>query len=684
MRILYLWIKDYKEFKNQEFNLNSKYKFSYDNKNTIICKENDLYLEDFFRTDNKHVVKEITAIVGNNGVGKTTFLELLTKITYLKQKKSLEYILIYQDEEQIKINSTIDNINIYGLNQVVYKDTEDDILRYLKFIYHSNTFDNKIENIQITETVYDISTNNLIIEDNEKRKKIDQDKNYNNVFFQEELKRQMEFIVDNNESTNFLEFSIPKYLIIKFIDFDSHVDKILNLFDTNKKYNQIQRIFDDNNRDGKEILNYIYSSIDFIFSSFNKEYKYSDNLFKIDIVKGVLINILYEIVPMIKINLNKDINYFEYVIEPIYKIKRILEDNYDTLQDCYTYGDYIDIMITLSRQFEELLDGKLNTTEYLSNLLTKINLLNIDSMEKDIYSISLEGESVLREFYNIYTNLVLNQEFMRFSWGLSSGESNLINLFSRLYYVKQYKLKSSEECNNLTILIDEADLGFHPEWQRKYIKTIVDFINYTFEGFEVHIILTTHSPILLSDLPSENILYLSKRNNNAECVNRENKTFGANIYNLYKDNFYFEEKENAINTIGTFAECKVSEVESILEEYKRDKKKLRDKYNLKETYDDINKVNKEKIRLELLEEYEKNKKKLNDDYEDRLKLAYNIINKIGEDVIRQVLLEQYYKICNENEDLGRNKVVGYYDSLTSKEKQFLIEYILKKNKNEVQ
>ncbi|KAI4445027.1 hypothetical protein C823_007915 [Eubacterium plexicaudatum ASF492] len=56
-----------------------------------------------------------------------------------------------------------------------------------------------------------------------------------------------------------------------------------------------------------------------------------------------------------------------------------------------------------------------------------------------------------------------------------------------------------------------------------------------FSGKKVQIVFTTHSPIVLSDMPQNNVIYLTRKN--GRCVidhtMQDTKTFGANIYKLF-------------------------------------------------------------------------------------------------------------------------------------------------------
>ena len=71
----------------------------------------------------------------------------------------------------------------------------------------------------------------------------------------------------------------------------------------------------------------------------------------------------------------------------------------------------------------------------------------------------------------------------------------------------------------------------------------------------MQIIFTTHSPIVLSDMPRSNVIFMKREENkcmvDAYCEHEE--TFGANIYKLFDDAFFLGKK----GQIGEFAKTKV-------------------------------------------------------------------------------------------------------------------------------
>lgn len=151
---------------------------------------------------------------------------------------------------------------------------------------------------------------------------------------------------------------------------------------------------------------------------------------------------------------------------------------------------------------------------------------------------------------------------------LSSGENALLNLFSRLYDFLNTKLSHQtrvvKEANNYILLLDEADLGFHPVWKRKFVDTLVKTLPYFFNQLEntpnIQILFTTHDPLTLSDLPNKNIVYVVKSpdKNGMDVLNfdnplRPNKSFAANITDLLSDSFFVED-----GLVGDFAQNKIN------------------------------------------------------------------------------------------------------------------------------
>ena len=61
--------------------------------------------------------------------------------------------------------------------------------------------------------------------------------------------------------------------------------------------------------------------------------------------------------------------------------------------------------------------------------------------------------------------------------------------------------------------MDEADLTLHPAWQVEFISNITYFFPKILpdKHLKLQIFFTTHSPILLGDMPRQNVIYMDKK-----------------------------------------------------------------------------------------------------------------------------------------------------------------------------
>lgn len=129
---------------------------------------------------------------------------------------------------------------------------------------------------------------------------------------------------------------------------------------------------------------------------------------------------------------------------------------------------------------------------------------------------------------------------------LSSGERQFIYQTSTLLY-HAYNLKSIPNnatrirYNKLNFVLDEVEICFHPEYQRTLVKRLVDLLvrlrlN---KAFDINIILTTHSPFILSDMPKQNILYLEDGDVSPKTETIK-KTFAANMGDILQQSFFLK------------------------------------------------------------------------------------------------------------------------------------------------
>ena len=123
----------------------------------------------------------------------------------------------------------------------------------------------------------------------------------------------------------------------------------------------------------------------------------------------------------------------------------------------------------------------------------------------------------------------------------------------------------SEKKKDFLILIDEPDLHLHLDWQRQYIQKLIDVFSTLPSDIKLHFVIATHSPFLISDLPTECIIALKKDDKrNTEVLElKKNSTFWANFIDLIRNGFFFKDQM----LMWSFAE---EIIEKIAEDERRD------------------------------------------------------------------------------------------------------------------
>lgn len=128
---------------------------------------------------------------------------------------------------------------------------------------------------------------------------------------------------------------------------------------------------------------------------------------------------------------------------------------------------------------------------------------------------------------------------------------------------------------NVNLIFEEIEISFHPDFQRCFVDNLISMIErlgYN-RKFMINIILVTHSPFVLSDIPRQNILYLKNGTDvsNEICVN----PFAASICDVLHQSFFLEN-----GFIGAFAQKRIDElIEYITGKEKIDEEKIKSRIN---------------------------------------------------------------------------------------------------------
>ncbi|HCO19979.1 MAG TPA: hypothetical protein DIT47_02485 [Flavobacteriaceae bacterium] len=283
----------------------------------------------------------------------------------------------------------------------------------------------------------------------------------------------------------------------------------------------------------------------------------------------------------------------------------------------YEYQDYIDDKIINEEKTFEIkdLENKINSYEYPFPDL--IDLVPPSFFKFELYFDSSEE--------NNFSNLSSGEKQKIFS--LNSIVYHLRNLISVNFNSRKEELLVY---NNFNIILDEIELYYHPELQRTFIFDLLNYLNkIDYSSLKtspnLNIIFITHSPFILSDIPAKNILFLKSNENKSTAVLENKKSFGANIHELLGDNFFLTDDDIYI---GEFAKNKISD-----------------------TIDWLNILKEKKINLSELEENELLTEQEELEKEELIKSIHNhsalskqhleLIEIIDEPIIKNKLIEMY-------------------------------------------
>lgn len=128
---------------------------------------------------------------------------------------------------------------------------------------------------------------------------------------------------------------------------------------------------------------------------------------------------------------------------------------------------------------------------------------------------------------------------------MSSGERQFMHSISYIiYHLKN--LQSVTDGNyrikyhNVCMVFDEAELYYHPEYQRSFISHLVQMLSWCHINPNIirgiNIVIATHSPFVLSDVPLSNTLYLK----DGKVERKSKETFCANVHEMLGENFFID------------------------------------------------------------------------------------------------------------------------------------------------
>ena len=497
MKLIALVIKQYdKLFKEQIFNFSDEYKVDFNfEANELKIDKNPDYIENFYGDS----IYNISPIVGINGTGKSTLLELIKYVTqnsdsHLNNNNS--YFKVFKDNEKFKVkqyNMTVrenENFEINGDNGLPQEINMNTVISY--FNLHNQSFGGGSGLVDNNTVGMEANWSPL--------------ENYYRVyseFYSKEI---------------FSDFKFKISLTRSYFSPDSLTQAL------NNKKELIKEV----------CLTLITNIRDKIFDTLratNKE-------------KGESLVVLDSILAQIADYKSEDKDDWESDIKFYENKMKDLDDAFYLLKEGFYDVSYFEVFQRISSVlflFKNYIIGIENEkiiVEFPRNLSQNQNFLKI-----------CKKFDSLCKFLNRYSYLGLS--ILNFdSFCMSAGEINFIRLFSNALFSQQ----QFNDIKDYIFLIDEIEMGMHLEWSRKLIDNFIEFLKRKRqrEDVSLQLVFTTHSPYMLSDIKPGNVIMLEK---NQETGYSEGKV----LQNTFAKNIQEIMKENLIDNIyGDFALAKIN------------------------------------------------------------------------------------------------------------------------------
>ncbi|MGZ3811853.1 MAG: AAA family ATPase [Mucilaginibacter sp.] len=519
-------------------------------------------------------VSEMIALVGKNGVGKSTALRYIKDLFIKENQDSLNRendIILIRERDIIKVfigNKHRDRLRIINETDIHYEVVHfkdyPKILNHVKnlvTIFYSNSLEKNFYDKETTN-FYNLSTG--FLKENigkvnfrlrNKRLRI---MSGSKRFGYTELKRQLDFLNALDRLGTGINIPFKK---IDFIYVDIRAQSkadyglVIASLDPRSKENVSEKTkLRIRNQKLISKISKVISDYEMRFSDLRKNMASDEKLFQVLFYENLFLMVFKTFIG--------DVHYTDYGLEKpriaLELIKLVASFDEALMMTEILSGNTIDnrtfetFILSIERYVQQYpivfeQDAQKRDKSLLIEKLRDIRILesmfarNWDKITYRVQSTELSTTSPLfSDLFDMFYTTSLDLPFMTFRWpSLSAGEESLISCFSRWYSVL-----NDIRHKNALILIDEGDLYFHPEWQRDYIYFILEFLNSSLNGASaVQIILTTHSPFIISDLPKENIRIMLKpgqvsSGNEVLIKEMESETFGGNLYSLFSEAFF--------------------------------------------------------------------------------------------------------------------------------------------------
>lgn len=599
MRLIYLYVKKFPPYSGAEFSLDSNVRCTYHD-GLLDVESFKVLPDDFFSLRKREGVfgrMSCSALIGANGCGKTSFARFLQAIFF--QDAKLEYVLVFEkgphdlwvwyNLKKVKLRfgkCCYDGKAHEPISRLPeeYRIISQGVQDCFDVLYYSPHFTVGAPQFSNSDTFHDMSTAGLMRSDvNDLVTQVDDEPRMignNDAFDIRETNRILKFVVKLNQvnadlPARFRVSGLPRVKSVE-VRWNDWARKELAAYFRNRArpmyengvYAETPLHVQDERM--AELLSFGYQG-DFLTNVFVTFCGNCWRNFKTDKDVSSTDNRLgqagYELVQCLRNDMEHDT--IEHVHDSILNfVERFDKD----------FAMPLDMMLRKDQGGEYPLGKMFRLIVRLMNEFPR-------AFKKNGFTVDLGDSRMLKAFselIDLHARSRWHADYLiyEFKPHLSAGTSSFLSLFARIndfyerYYARSggddpfvnpdsYSYAGPVHCGQVLIL-DEAETSLHPEWQQNLVKYVIWFFENFFPREKVHVIFASHSPILLSDIPSGNVHLFGPVRMAAGGADDLNNTFGANIHDLYRNKFFLP-----LGPMGNFAQEKINgalkSVASVLE-----------------------------------------------------------------------------------------------------------------------
>lgn len=521
MKLIYAYIIKYRNIERQSFCFDREYRVDcqeLEEEHYSVTVEKDNHMINIMANEN---IENITAIVGKNGAGKTSWLVAMCEL--LESYEESKFIYIYSDGKDYYMECNkvyvMDFDGIYHNSESIIVPPEASIY---KVNYQNKTFVEIEKNKKRMEKIAYIMVRN---------KKNSLTHSYCNTMYSNIPRNGVTY----EEASIFYKFIYLYYHKGRTEKFNNQQLEVHIELDNEYFFRQKRKLY---------LLPEHYPTETCFFDVMPSGTELYKKAFMLRLIERIVSNFrdigseisqpfIDEINNMAD-NYEKNVNFlydrFDDMVSVICKLHKAMKSKGDTNQTD-TQLSFNKFLYKMKALVEKLPNGCFENSYKLSITFSKIKSLKLES---DI-------ENVFRD-YDLQDVLIDYDNVMKFSIvGLSDGYEFISNLYAAIY--SSFKLFQPVNNQKLILALDEPDCYMHPEWSRRFIDDLYQFLKVEFSMYKFEIILTTHSPYILTDIPSENVIFLE----NGKIRDIQSETFGQNIHSLLRQTFFLD------STIGEYS-----------------------------------------------------------------------------------------------------------------------------------